>query len=114
MRAAAKAGRLRLLLAVLLVLLGTSTAVAPSPGGFGTVASVSSASPVHQELHDWLRLSGVARHAVSTPDGWWAVYSRAVDANAPLGSAPLGAAGRTHAIATAQTSQSSRAPPVTS
>jgi len=111
-RAGARTSRLRLLLAVVLVLLGTSTAIAPAPGEPGAGATLSSASPVHQELHDWLRLSGVARHAVSTPDGWWAVHTRAVDTHPPLVVSSLGAASRADAVTTTPTSQSSRAPPV--
>jgi hypothetical protein len=111
-RTAAKGGRARLVLAVLLVLLGTSAVVVPVAGGPADSAAAASAS--HQELHDWLRLSGASRHGMSTvvPDGWWAVYTRAPVAATLAGSATVGAVSTVAAVAATPTPRSSRAPPV--
>jgi hypothetical protein len=98
-------------LAVLLVLLGTSAVVAPPGAPTGELASAATAH--HQELNDWLRLSGVARHALpaGAPDCWWAVYPGTTGAHVPRGSAPVGALTRTEADAATPISRSSRAPP---
>lgn len=101
------------MLAALLVLLGTTLVVAPTARA--TSAPAVSAPTLHHELADWLRLSGVVRHAVPTvtPDSWWAVYTRP-SATVPLpGAVSVGAGALGRVVAVPATSRSSRAPPVT-
>lgn len=116
MHAAVKTGRFRLVLAVLLVLLGMSPAVAPGDSGYSAPVAGESASvapATHYDLHDWLRLSGAAHHTVATalPDNWWAVYTRTVGESAPRGWSAHGAITSVAAAAATPASQPSRAPP---
>lgn len=118
-----RAGRFGPLLALLLVLLGMSAAVAPR-GGDGHAAqatqhrvvgdSVSTAPSVRDDLHDWLRISGVARPVLATapPDTSWAVCPRAADGGAPRGWSLVGEVGGAGVATAITTSRSSRAPPV--
>lgn len=122
-----RAGRFRLLLAVLLVLLGGTAAVAPdnNPGGryagqhpVRVMGEAVSAAPSmrhdFEDLQDWLRLSvGTPRApATALPDTWWAVCTRATGGYAPPGRLLLGAASSPAMVAAAPTPRSSRAPPV--
>jgi hypothetical protein len=114
--ATVKASRFRLVLAVLLILLGMSPAVAPGANGYSTPVAGDSASvapSTHYDLHDWLRLSGAAHHTVATalPDNWWAVYTRTVGERTPRGRSAHGAINSEEAAATTPASQPSRAPP---
>ena len=115
MHATVKASRFRLVLAVLLILLGMSPAVAPGSGGYSapTAGEASVAPSTHYDLHDWLRLSGAAHHTVATalPDNWWAVYTRTVGERAPRGWTAHGAINSVAAAAATPASQPSRAPP---
>lgn len=121
MHVTAKASRFRLVLAVLLIVLGLCPAVAPGttgadPGQYRAPVAGELASTVpsmHDDLNDWLRLSGAARHTLSTalPDSWWAVYTCAVGECAPRGWSTRGAISSVEAAAATPASRSSRAPP---
>ena len=115
MRPAAKTGQFRLALALLLALLAVSTAVVPGTavGSSGDGASVSSAPSVHDDPNNWLRLSAVARHTLSTapPDTSWAVYSQPFGECGPCGWSSLGAVTGVATVAATPTPRSSRAPP---
>jgi hypothetical protein len=118
-----RAGRFGPLLALLLVLLGMSAAVAPRSGD-GHAArtsqyrvvgdSVSTSPSVRDDLRDWLRISGVARPVLATaaPDTGWAVCPRAADGGAPPGWSLVGEVGGAGVATAVTTSRSSRAPPV--
>lgn len=119
MRAAARAGRFVLLLALLLVLLGVSATVVSRDGDAGPRhqvigESVSTSPSVRDDLHDWLRVTGVARSVLITApqDTGWAVCPRAADECAPRGWSLVGEAGGAGAGTARTTSRSSRAPPV--
>ncbi len=121
MRVAARAGRFGLLLAVLLVLLGVTAAVAPGAGHGDTgqhpvsVAgeSVSTTPSMYDDLQDWLRLSVGTPRALATalPDSWWAVCPRATDGYALQGRLLIGEGGSLRMAAATPTPRSSRAPP---
>ena len=123
MRAQAMTGRSRLLLAVLLAVLGVGAAVAPAAAnGYPAprassvhAGTVKSAPSIQDELRDWLRLSGAARHAQATalPDTWSAVCPQDPDANVLRGRLSTRQAGAGGAACGTGTPRSSRAPPRT-
>lgn len=120
MRATVRAGRSRLLFALLLVLLGVSGAVAPAAAtGYAepssiTGATVATAPSVQNELRDWLRLSGAARHAQATamPDTWSAVCPHTPGACELRGRPYVSESSAAGMAARTATSRSSRAPPL--
>ncbi|MEV0677347.1 hypothetical protein AB0I60_12595 [Actinosynnema sp. NPDC050436] len=118
MRAAGRTGRFGLVLAALLMLLGIASGTASGQAG-GHAAppaggSASSAPSMHDDRHDWLRVSLAVRHspAEAQPDTWWAVCPWArggpPERRWSLPAGPCSSA-RT---ATAPVPWSSRAPPV--
>lgn len=127
MQAAARAGRFGLLLAVLLVLLGGTAAVAPGSNAGDRYAeqhpvwvmgeAVSAAPSMRHDLEDfqdWLRLSvGTLRApATALPDTWWAVCTRAAVGYPPPGRLLLGEVSSPAMATAVPTPRSSRAPPV--
>lgn len=122
MLAAARMGRSRLLFALLLALIGMSAAVAPAAAtGYATAqsapvlgATVSNAPSIQDELRDWLRVSGTARHtqATATPDTWSAVCAQIPGEGEARGRRLLGESGATGLDTGTGTSRSSRAPPL--
>jgi hypothetical protein len=118
---AARTARFGLLLALLLVLLGVSAAVAPGAGaGYSgqhrasVIGESASAAPsMHDDLSDWLRPSVVARHALATtpPHTWGVVRARATGGCALRGRLLVGEIVGTGMAAAEPTPQSSRAPP---
>jgi hypothetical protein len=121
-RAAARAGRFGLLLALLLVILevgATAGLRASDEHGAqqqesGIVASASSSPSLHDELQDWLRLSIVARNALATalPDSWWAVCPHEIDGYALHERLLVGTTDRAEVATASVALQPSRAPPV--
>jgi hypothetical protein len=118
-RVAARVGRFRLVLAVLLVLFGVSVAVAQGNGSAGQPhvpvigESASTAPSTYDDLRDWLRLSAGTLRAPATalPNTWWAVCSRATDGRALQGQLLIDESGSTGMAAATPTPQSTRAPP---
>jgi hypothetical protein len=116
-QAAARKGRFGLLLALLLVLLGVSTGAGneyTGPHRPSVISESASATPsMHDDLHDWLRLSMTARHAPTTalPTTCWAVCARATDECALPERSLIGEVSDTGMAAEAATPRSSRAPP---
>jgi hypothetical protein len=120
-RTGVRTGRSRLLLAVLLALLGLGAAVAPAANGYPATrpssiltGTVKTAPSIQDELRDWLRLSGAARHAQATavPDTWSAVcpqHPGGHDAGGRLSARESGVTGMACETATPR---SSRAPPL--
>ncbi len=122
MRTGVRTGRSRLLLALLLALFGLGAAVAPAAAnGYPAprpssvlTGTVKSAPSIQDELRDWLRISGAARHtqATATPDTWSAVcpqYPAGHDTRGRLSAPESGTAGMVRGSAAAP---SSRAPPL--
>jgi hypothetical protein len=106
---------------VLLAVLGLGAAVAPAAAnGYPApqpssvlTGTVKSAPSIQDELRDWLRLSGAARHthATALPDTWSAVCPQNQDGHdtrGRLSARESGATGMAHATAAPR---SSRAPP---
>ncbi|MFD9734554.1 hypothetical protein [Umezawaea sp. NPDC059074] len=121
MRAVANAGRSRLLLALLLVLLGVSAPAGPSVGGGHTgghrtpvFESASALPKVHDDLQDHVRLFAVVRSVQGTPspDTWWAKYAPAPGWSAPSGFSTTGETGRADITTAMSTPRSGRAPPL--
>lgn len=107
--------RFGLLLAVLLLLLGGTSAVA-SPRVPVTGASVSSAPSTHDDnARDQPRQSATARHvpptAASASDGWWVVCQPASGGPVPHGRSPVRAAAGAELVTAVSAPWSSRAPP---
>lgn len=118
MRAEVRTGRSRLLFALLLVLLSMSAAVAPAANGYAerqsaAVAGAPTALSIQNELRDWLRLSGSARHAqaAAAPDTWSAVCAQDPGVSEPQGLLLVGESRASGMAATGTTSRASRAPP---
>nr|WP_042191354.1 hypothetical protein [Kibdelosporangium sp. MJ126-NF4]CEL20023.1 hypothetical protein [Kibdelosporangium sp. MJ126-NF4]CTQ97246.1 hypothetical protein [Kibdelosporangium sp. MJ126-NF4] len=116
MRAAAKAGRLGLLLGLLLVLLGLTAAVAPGGGravASLTAESASTTQTIRDDLHNRLHLSAVARHTLSTvaPDSPWALCSADTGRTAHPRRQRPGDTGAVWTADTASAAAPSRAPP---
>ena len=122
MRTGAGTGRSRLLLAVLLAVLGLSPAVAPAaangypatqPSSIRT-GTAQTAPSLQDELRDWLRLSGAARHVTATalPDTWSAVCPQHPDEHDSRGRLSAGGSGATRTACETATPRSSRAPPL--
>jgi len=113
----AAAGRGRLLLAVVLVLLGLTVApgsgVGSAASNQATCESAATAPPMHGDRHDPLRLSATAPQAFTAalPNTWWAVCQPVTYGCAPTGRSALGETGHTGNSAAAPKRQSSRAPP---
>ncbi|MFC6093527.1 hypothetical protein [Saccharothrix lopnurensis] len=120
-RAAGRTSRFGLLLTALLVLLGISAGVAPgAPSGHPghppvrvTGWSASSEPSMHDDRHDWLRLSAPARYAqaASHPDTWWVLCGRVTGRCALRGRPPLDEPRRTGTATAEPSPRSSRAPP---
>jgi len=120
-RAQARTGWSRFLLAVLLAVLGVGAAVAPAaasgypaPQPSSVHAGTAKSSPaIQDELRDWLRLSGSARHtqATATPDTWSAVCPHVPGGHGPRARPVAGDSGVTGMARGLATSWSSRAPP---
>lgn len=117
---AAKAGRFRLLLAVLLTLVGLSAVPAAGIGAGPRSASViigsGSATPAtHDTPHEPLRLAQSAPSALTTavPNTWFALCPNASGGWIAQGRAPLGDVDGTATTDAASTPRSSRAPPAT-
>ncbi|WP_367127278.1 hypothetical protein [Saccharothrix sp. HUAS TT1] len=124
MRTTARADRLGLLLALVLVLLGVSAATAPDNGNTGQRQasqgatallgeSVSAAASMNDDLHDWLRLSMAARFAPAQaePDSWWAVRPREAGGRPLRGRSPVDGFGGAGLATVEPPPRSSRGPP---
>ncbi|GAA1303991.1 hypothetical protein GCM10009634_64330 [Saccharothrix xinjiangensis] len=107
------------LLPVLLVL-GASAGVVPRGAGghAGPLPvsgwSASSEPSMHDDRHDWLRLSVAVRHvqAAPHPDTWWVTCGRVTGRCALRGRSPLDASGGAPPATAVPTPRSSRAPPL--
>lgn len=116
----ASVGRGRVLLVLLFALLSMAGATTPAAASGYAVQSRAVAlgglapdtPATHHDLRDWLRLPVATRHALSTPDSWWAVCAHTAGALVWLGRSSAGvAAGAAVAVGIAAT-PSTRAPPV--
>ena len=121
MRTGARTGRSRLLLAVLLAVLGLGAAVAPAaangypaPHQSVLTGTVKTAPSIQDELRDWLRLSGAARHghATALPDTWSVVSPQDTSQHDTRGRLSARESGATGMARGAAAAQSSRAPPL--
>ncbi|MBB4905137.1 hypothetical protein [Actinophytocola algeriensis] len=120
MRTGARTGRSRLLLVVLLAVLGLGAAVAPAAAnGYPAprqpvlTGTVKTAPSIQDELRDWLRLSGAARHthATAPPDTWSAVCPQNPGEHGSRGRLSARESGAAGMAGPTTTSRSSRAPP---
>lgn len=121
MRTGARTGRSRLLLAVVLALFGLGAAVAPAaangypaPHTAAFTGTVKTAPSLQDELRDWLRLSGAARHVQATalPDTWSAVCLQNPDGHETPGRLAARECGAPGMARGTTTPRSSRAPPL--
>ncbi|MFI9012058.1 hypothetical protein ACIGNX_32945 [Actinosynnema sp. NPDC053489] len=129
MRSATGTSRVRLLLAVLLAL-GVPIGVASSgPASTGPAStgpadrapvavsgwSLSPEPSMHDDRHDWLRLTVTARHVPASPypDTWWIACQPAPGLSVPGGRPGPDVAGTGSAATAVPTARSCRAPPAT-